>query len=105
MKELVCWNNSSGTSSPFVVTNCLRNYFTGGLTSLDSVFDKIIQVEQSPLIRQQVAWRNNTERMTEKKVLKLQKVPLKNKHLPSLEIDVALTKRRKIVPIKQVWIG
>ena len=29
MKGLVCQNKSSGTSSPFMVTDCLGNFFTG----------------------------------------------------------------------------
>ena len=29
MKELVCQNNSSGTSSPFVVTECVGKLFQG----------------------------------------------------------------------------
>ena len=29
MKELVCQNNSSGTKSPFMVTDCLGKIFTG----------------------------------------------------------------------------
>ena len=29
MKELVCQNNSSKTSSPFMVTDCLGKTFTG----------------------------------------------------------------------------
>ena len=29
MNELVCQNNSSGTSSPFMVTDCLGKLFKG----------------------------------------------------------------------------
>ena len=65
MKELVWQNNSSGTSSPFMVTDCLGIY-SRGLTSPDSVSEKITQEEQSPLIRRQVVWRNYSEQMTEK---------------------------------------
>ena len=65
MKELVWQNNSSGTSSPFMVTDCLGIY-PRGLTSPDSVSEKISQEEQSPLIRRQVVWRNYFEQMTEK---------------------------------------
>ena len=50
MEEFVCQNNSSGTSSHFIVTDCLGKK----LTSPDSVSEKIAQVEQSPLIRRQV---------------------------------------------------
>ena len=40
MKVLVCENNSSGTSSPFIVTDCLGKFFTG-IHSADSVSEKI----------------------------------------------------------------
>ena len=58
-------NNSSGTSSTVLVTDCLGIY-SRGLTSPDSVSEKITQEEQSPLIKRQVVWRNNSEQMTEK---------------------------------------
>ena len=48
-----------------MVTDYLRIYSTG-LTSPDSVSEKITQEEQSPLIRRQVVWRNYSEQMTEK---------------------------------------
>ena len=65
MKEPVCQNNSSGTSSPFTVTDC-REKYSRRLTSPDSVSEKITQEEQSPLIKRQVVWRNYSEQMTEK---------------------------------------
>ena len=65
MKELVCQNNSSGTSSPFMVTDVWEK-FSRGLTSPGGVSEKITQVQQTPLIRRQVVWRNHTEQMTEK---------------------------------------
>ena len=37
-------------------------------------------------------------------MLKLAPAPKKNKHLPYIEIVIALTEKGKIVPIKQVWI-
>ena len=40
MKVLVCENNSSGTSSPFMVTDCLGKLFTGNNIA-DNVSDKI----------------------------------------------------------------
>ena len=64
-KELVYQNNSSGSSSPFMVTVCLGKIFKG-LTSPDSVSEKIAQEEQSSLIRRQVVQRNFSEQMTEK---------------------------------------
>ena len=65
MKVLVCENNSSGTSSPFMVTDFLGKLLTG-INIVDSVSEKITQEEQSPLIRRQVVWRNYSEQMTEK---------------------------------------
>ena len=40
MKVLVCENNSSGTSSPFMVTDCPGKLFTG-IYIADSVSEKI----------------------------------------------------------------
>ena len=40
--------------------------YSRGLTSPDSVSEKITEEEQSPLIRRQVVWRNYSEQMTEK---------------------------------------
>ena len=40
--------------------------YSRGLTSPDSVSEKITQEEQSPLIRRQVVWKNYSEQMTEK---------------------------------------
>ena len=66
MKELVCQNNSSGTSSPFMVTDCLWKIFKGINIARQHVSEKITQEEQSPLIRRQVVWRNYSEQLTEK---------------------------------------
>ena len=49
-----------------MVTQCLRIY-SRGVTSPDSVSEKIFQEEQKPLIRRQVVWRNYSEQMTEKR--------------------------------------
>ena len=65
MKELEWQNNSGGINSPFTVRDCLGIY-SKGLTSPDSVSEKITQEEQSTLIRRQVVWRNYSEQMTEK---------------------------------------
>ena len=65
MKELVCQNKSSGTSSPFMVTDCLGKFFTE-INIAGSVSEKITQAEQTALLRRQVVWRNHTEQRTEK---------------------------------------
>ena len=79
---LVCENNSSGTSSPFMVTDCLGKIFTG-IHSADSVSEKFTYEEQSPVIRRQVVSRNYSEQMTENKtVLRLAPSSQKRKHLP-----------------------
>ena len=50
--------------------------FSRGLTSPDSVFEKITQVEQIPLIRWQVVWRNHTEQWLKNKIaLQMHQVP------------------------------
>ena len=46
MKVLFCENNSSGTSSLFMVTDCLRKLLTR-INIADSVTEKISQQEQS----------------------------------------------------------
>ena len=70
------------------------------------MFEKITQVEQTPLIRRQVVWRNHTEEMTEKQNgVKILPGPQKKKHLPYMEIGVAMTKKGKVVHRKQVWNG
>ena len=43
MKVLVCENNSSGTSSPFMVTDCLGESFTG-LTSQTACLRKSVKM-------------------------------------------------------------
>ena len=58
MKVLVCENNSSGTSSPVLMTDSLGKIFTGiNIADIE---------EQNPLIRRQVVWRNYSEQWTEK---------------------------------------
>ena len=39
-KSAFCENNSSGTNSPFLVTDCLGKFFTG-IKAADSVSEKI----------------------------------------------------------------
>ena len=65
VKKLVCQNNSSGTSSPFMVTVCLAKFFTGINIARQRVWEIHSSGTQS-LIRWQVVWRNYTEPMTEK---------------------------------------
>ena len=65
MKVLVSEDNSSGTSSPFMVTDCLGKLFTGTNVA-DNVSEKITQEEQRSLVGRQFFWRNYSEQMTEK---------------------------------------
>ena len=99
MKVLVYENNSSGTSSRFMVTDCLGKLFTG-INIADSLSEKISQEQQSTVIRQQVVLRNYSVQMTEKIVFKIGPSPQKRKHLPYMEIVVASTKKRKGFPYK-----
>ena len=65
-KELVCQNNSSGSSSPFMVTVCLAKLFTG----INIARRRVWEIHSSgtlSLIRRQVVWRNYYEQMTEKR--------------------------------------
>ena len=100
MKELVWQKNSSGTSSPFMVTDCLGIY-SRGLTSPDSMTEKIAQDEQSPLIRRQVVWRNYSEQMTEKQnSVKTCTKSTKRKTPPIYGNRCSFDQKRKICPYK-----
>ena len=57
MKVLVCENNPNGTSSPFMVTDCLGKFFTE-INVADSVSERITEEERSSLIRRQIVCRN-----------------------------------------------
>ena len=76
MDERACMSKQiSGTSSPFIVTDCLGN-FSRGLTAPDCVSEKITEVVQNLLKIRQVVWKNHTEQMTENQIaLKLHQVP------------------------------
>ena len=65
MKELVCQNNSSETSSPFMVTDCLGNFFTGINIARQRGWESHASGTES-LIWRQLFWRNYTEQKTEK---------------------------------------
>ena len=100
MKELVWQNNSSGTSSPFMVKDCLR-IFSRGLTSPDSVSEKISQEEQSPLIGRQVLWRNYSEQMTEnRKSVKICTKSTKTETPPIYGSHCSFVQKRKSCPYK-----
>ena len=105
MKVIVRENNSSGTSSLLMVTDCLEELFSGIIIAV-SVCEKITWEEQSPLIRRQVIRRNYSEKITEKQnSVKTPTESPKTEHLPYMEIVVASTKKWKVVHIKPVWIG
>ena len=99
MKELVCQNNSTGTSLFLWWQTVWENYRTG-LTTPDSVSEKITPEEQSPLKRRQVVWRNFSEQLTKKIVLKLAPIPQKEKNLPFMEIVVPFDRKKKSCPYK-----
>ena len=101
MKVLVCENNSSGTGSPFMVTDCLGKHFIG-INITDSVSDNLTQEEQSPLMRRQLVCRTYSEQMTEKQnSVKLAPSPRKRKYLPYLDILVASIKKGKNVQLSR----
>ena len=61
MSKQLKWNKF-----PFYGDRLSGKKFSRGLTSPDSLSEKVTQVEQRPLIRRQVVWTNCTEQMTEK---------------------------------------
>ena len=102
MEVLVCENNSSRTSSSFMATDCVGDH-SRGLTSPDSVSEKITQEELSPLKRRNVVWRIYSEQSTEKQnSVKTCTSRQKRNHLPYMGAVVASTKKRKTVHVKQV---
>ena len=101
MKELVCPNNSSGTSSPFMVTDCLWKLFKRSYIARQRVWENHSRGTKSPDkatgCLEKLLWTNGWKT---KIVLKLAPSPQKEKHLPFLEIVVVLTKKREICPYK-----
>ena len=66
MDERACMSNQlKWNKFPYYGDRLSENY-SRGLTSPDSVSEKITQKEQSPLIGRHVVWRNYSEEMTEK---------------------------------------
>ena len=66
MKVLVCENNSSGTNSPFMVTDCLGKILTSQSARLRKSLKKNKISPLIWLIRRQVVWRKYFEQKTEK---------------------------------------
>ena len=106
MKESVCQKNSSGTSSPFMVTDCLGKFFTGVSISRQHVWEnrssEIESLDKATGCLEKLLWTNEWKK---KILLKLAPCTEEMKHLPHMEIVVALTKKGKVVDINQVWIG
>ena len=73
--------------------------FSRVLKSPDTVSEKITQVEETLPIRRQVVWRNYSEQMTEKQNSVKTSTRTLKKHLPYLDIIVALNKKGMFVPI------
>ena len=102
MKVLVCENNSSGTSSSFMVTDCLGKLFKW-INVADNVSEKITQQVQRPLIRRQVVWRNYFEQMTEKqKSVKTCTSYLEKETPPIYGNRCSFEQKGKVVHIKHV---
>ena len=68
MKVLVCEDNSSNSSGTSSLSwwQTVWETYSRGLTSQTACLKKIFQEEQSPLIKQQIVWRNYCDQMTEK---------------------------------------
>ena len=106
MTEFVCQNNSNGTSSPIMVTDCLGKFFKGINISRQHVWENQSSGIESPDkatgCLEKLLW---TKEWKNKIVLKLAPGAYERKHLPYMEIVVVLTKKGNVVHIKQVWIG
>ena len=99
MNVLVRENNSSGTSSHFMVTDCLGKLFSGIIIA-DSVPEKITREEQSPLIRRKVIRTKYSEQLTEKQnSVKTRTESTKTEHFPQMKIGVASTKKKERLSI------
>ena len=65
--------------------------------------EKIPQVEQTPVIRRQVVWRNHTEQMTEKQNSVKTRIKSPKKETPSIYGNrCSFDQKGKVVHIKQV---
>ena len=97
MTEFVCHNNSSGTFSPIMVTDCLRKLFKGINISRQQVWENhSIGIESPDKVTgclEKLLWTNEWKNKT---LLKLAPSPQKEKHLPFMEIVVTLTKKWKL---------
>ena len=106
MKVFVCQKNLSKTSSLFMVTDCLGKCFTEINNSRQHVWENHSSGIESPDkatgFLEKLLWTNEWKN---KIVLKFAPGASKRKQLPYMEIVVALTKKGKVVHIKQVWIG
>ena len=104
MKEFVCQKNSSGTSSHFMVTDCLGKFLRGIKIFRQHVWENHSSGIESPDkatgCLEKLLW---TKEWKNKIVLKLAPGAYEKKHLPYIEIVVVLTKKGKVVHIKRVW--
>ena len=98
MKELVCENDWRRISSPFMVTDCLGNFFTGVYNARKSLKWKKVPWQGHKLSGEIILkkWLKNKIKLN----LAPTPPPQKKKHLPNMEIIVALTKKRKGCPYK-----
>ena len=88
---------------PLLWLQTLWENYSRGLTSLDSVSEKITQEELSPLKIQNVVLRSYSEQYNEKqKNVKNAPCPKKRKHLSYMGVVVASTEKGKVVHKKQV---
>ena len=96
MEVLVCENNSSGTSSLRLVTNCVGKFFTGINIARQCVWENHLD-ELSPQKRRSVLSRNYSEQSTEKQNgVKTRTIPQKRKHLPYMGVIVVSTKKERL---------
>ena len=100
MTEFVCQNNSSGASSPIMVTDCLGKFFTGINISRQLVWENHSSATQSP-DKATDCRRNYSEQMTEKQnSVKTCTRYLKKETLPIYGNRCSFDQKRKGYPYK-----
>ena len=92
MKKLVCQTQSSGTGSLSWVTDCLEKLSPPIEISKQRVWKNQISATESP-DKSTVCLGKNSEQMTDKQNSVKICIRYLKKHLPYMEIDVALTKK------------
>ena len=106
MKKLVCQNNSKANKFPFYGDRLSVKIIQGVKHRQTACLRKSLNRNKLPWQGDRLSGEITLNKCLKNKiVLKLAPSPQKNKHLPFIEIVVALTKKRKVFHTKQVWSG